>query len=137
MLSDGGLSPNDWQLEAIRYEDIPKRLAEHHVGIHFLQKGISEHTGSPTKIGEYWAVGLPVVITSNMSDNDEIIQEENVGVVIKSHTDKSYLDGFEKLQQLLADSQLSLRCRQTAENHCALVSACDKQLALYKQLVKN
>jgi glycosyltransferase involved in cell wall biosynthesis len=130
--------PDDiWSLRALANDEVPTFLAKHHVGIHFLRSGISEHTGSPTKIGEYWAVGLPVVITSNMSDNDTVVKNERVGVVLKEHNESAYLKAFEELQQLLKDPDLSKRCRKAAENHYALIPSCERQFALYQQLIEN
>ena len=135
-MSNSGLSQQDWQLEAISYQEMPERLAQCDVGIHFLQKGISEHSGSPTKIGEYWAVGLPVVITPNMSDNDLVVKEERVGVVVENHDELTYIHAFEQLSEILSKPNLAKDCRKSAERHYALDPACERQFALYQQLVK-
>lgn len=135
-LSQSGLSENDWQVEAVSYQEIPERLSKCDVGIHFLQKGISEHSGSPTKIGEYWASGLPVVITPNMSDNDIVAEKENVGVVVSEHSEEIYKQAFIKLSNLLNDKRLAERCRKAAESHYALSPSCNRQFALYERLLK-
>jgi hypothetical protein len=137
MLADGGLTNEDWKLNAVPYVEMPSYLTEHQAGLFFLTEGISEYGCSPTKIGEYWAVGLPVVTTPNVSDTDEIIRRERVGVIIKEHNKESYLQAFGELQKLLQDPELAVRCRQAAENHYALTPACERQFALYRQLVKN
>ncbi|MEM0502912.1 MAG: hypothetical protein QXE07_05255, partial [Thermoplasmata archaeon] len=38
---------------------------------------------SPIKNGEYWAMGLPVITTKDISVDSEIIERENVGYVLK------------------------------------------------------
>lgn len=38
---------------------------------------------SPIKNGEYWAMGLPVIITKDISDDSDIIQQNKTGVVIE------------------------------------------------------
>lgn len=137
MLTAGGLERNSWTLEPIPYIEMPQRLTAHQAGLFFLTEGISEHGCSPTKIGEYWAVGLPVITTPNVSDTDEIIRRERVGVIIKSHTEEAYLQSFTELQELLKTPQLALRCRRAAENHYALTPACERQLALYKKILND
>jgi glycosyltransferase involved in cell wall biosynthesis len=137
MLDDGGLEREAWTLEAVPYSEMPQRLVNFQAGLFFLTTGISEHGCSPTKIGEYWATGLPVVTTPNVSDTDEIIRRERVGVVIEKQTPENYLQAFAQLQELLADGELPARCRRAAENHYALNPACERQFALYRQLVKN
>ncbi len=136
-LSEGGLSEQDWQLESVPYTEMPKHLAKCDIGIHFLRKGISEHSGSPTKIGEYWAVGLPVIVTPNMGDVDVIVKDEEVGVVVEEYTENSYQKAIEELKKLLGDCNLKQKCRNAAEEHYALVPACERQIALYKNLVEN
>lgn len=137
MLNEGGLTNGAWTLDAVAYSEMPSHLINYQAGLSFLTEGISEHGGSPTKIGEYWAVGLPVVTTPNIGDTDEIIRCERVGVIIKEHNEESYLQAYEELRQLLKDSELSLRCRRAAETHYALAPACERQFALYKNLVED
>ena len=137
MLDDGGLERAAWKLAAIPYHEMPQRLTEHQAGLFFLTRGISEHGCSPTKIGEYWATGLPIVTTKGVSDTDEIVRRERVGVVVEDHTEASYLKAFDELRELLKDSELANRCRRSAEEHYALRSACDRQFALYEKLAKS
>jgi len=137
MLLKGDLPESDWNLRSIPYSEMPKYLAQHDVGIFFLKQGISEHGCSPTKIGEYWAVGLPVISTPNVSDTDEIIRRENVGVIIESQTKEAYISAFQTVRQLLKDPELPMRCRAAAEKHYALLPACKRQISLYEKLVKS
>lgn len=37
---------------------------------------------SPVKIGEYWAVGLPVAITPQLGDEHQFIENERLGIII-------------------------------------------------------
>lgn len=137
MLDDGGLAREVWKLEAVPYNEMPAHLAKFHAGLFFLTEGISEHGCSPTKIGEYWATGLPVVTTPNVSDTDEIIRRERVGVVVEKNDEKYYLEAFENLMKIIGGDELAVRCRQAAETHYALVPACERQFELYKSLLKN
>lgn len=135
MLDESGLAREAWRLEAISYSEMPFRLSEHKAGLFFLTEGISEHGCSPTKIGEYWAVGLPIVTTPNVSDIDEIIRDMRVGVIIKEHTENSYLKAYQELQQLILDPELTKSCRLAAENYYALNPACERQYKLYKMIL--
>ncbi len=137
VLDDADLPREAWSLEAIAYSEMASHLINYRAGLFFLTEGISEHGCSPTKIGEYWAVGLPVVTTPNVSDTDEIIRRERVGVIIKGHKEESYLEAYKELRHLLKDPELSMRCRRAAETHYALNSACERQFALYNDLIEN
>ena len=135
MLDESGLPREAWKLDAVPYIDMPKNLANYQAGLFFLTQGISEHGCSPTKIGEYWAVGLPVITTPNVSDIDSLIEQNGVGAIVREHTEDSYVKAFENLKEILKDSDLSAKCRKTAENYYALAPACERQFALYKQLI--
>ncbi len=137
MLSDGGLPESAWKLSAVPYAEMSEHLAKHDVGLFFLTEGISEHGCSPTKIGEYWATGLPVITTPNVSDTDEIIRRHKVGVVLENQTEAAYTNAFQELQELLKDSELATRCRQAAVEHYSLAPACERQIAIYEQLIKK
>jgi glycosyltransferase involved in cell wall biosynthesis len=135
MLTRGGLPADRWSLDTVPHAQMPRELAGHDAGLFFLTQGLSEHGCSPTKIGEYWASGLPVVTTPNVSDTDAIVREERVGVVVEDHTAGGYRKAARELRELLRDPGLRERCRRAAERHYSLDTACDRQLALYRRVL--
>lgn len=134
MLAGSGLAENTWSLGSVPYIEMPEQLSLSHAGLFFLSQGLSEHGCSPTKVGEYWAMGLPVITTPNVSDIDEIILRDRVGVIIRDHCDDEYRRAFRELMDLLKDPNLSGRCRRAAESHYALESACVRQMSLYEDV---
>jgi len=137
MLDSSGLDRAVWSVDAVSRDRMPDELANQDAGLFFLTRGLSEHGCSPTKIGEYWAMGLPVVTTANVSDNDEIIRRERVGVIVNDHTDAEYRRAVGELQALLRDPDLSSRCRRAAEEHYALTPACERQVSLYHRVMQG
>jgi glycosyltransferase involved in cell wall biosynthesis len=134
MLAAGGLPEALWESGFVPHPDMPARLATEDAGLVFLARGTSEVGCSPTKIGEYWACGLPVITTPGISDTDELIERFHCGVIVPEHTDAAYRRAGADLQDLLADSGLRARCRAAAEAHYALEPACDRQVRLYREL---
>lgn len=135
MLQASGLPEDRWRSGCLPHEAIPGELVEHEVGLFFLSRGLSEHACSPTKIGEYWAAGLPVVSTPNVSDSDAIIRQERVGVIVSDHTLEAYIRASRELWALLGDPELPRRCRAAAERHYALEPACERQWDLYARIL--
>ena len=129
-----GLPRAAWSIESITHAAMPEELARQDAGLFFLTQGLSEHGCSPTKIGEYWACGLPVVTTPNVSDTDEIIQRERVGVIVREHSPAGYRKALDELFELRGDPALPRRCRRAAEMHYGLGPACERQLELYRRL---
>jgi len=135
MIEEGGLPRQAWSLRSVAHHDMPSALEPQDVGLFFLARGSSEHGCSPTKVGEYWATGRPVVTTPNVSDLDDIITRHRVGVVVDGRTEAHYQEAFQRLRHLLEDPALPTRCRAAAEEHYALAPACERQLDLYDRLI--
>lgn len=134
MLDTSGLPREAWTVKALAHSEVPAELQRHDAGLFFLTEGLSEHGCSPTKIGEYWACGLPVVTTPNVSDTDAIVRNLRVGVVVRSQEAGAFERAAEELVDLLGDRELRTRCREAAENAYSLESSCLRQLNLYAQL---
>lgn len=135
MMRMGGLSEDAWSVDAVPHSAMPLWLADQDAGLFFLERGLSEHGCSPTKIGEYWAMGLPVVTTSNVSDTDDIIRRERVGIIVREHSDDAYRQAARELRSLLKEPELASRCRHAAETHYGLEPACKRQIDLYRELL--
>lgn len=61
------------------------------------------------KDGEYWAMGLPVIITQGISDDSDIIENENIGTVISSLSDDAYREAIVNIDRLLQTDKEILR----------------------------
>jgi hypothetical protein len=55
---------------------------------------------TPIKNGEYWALGLPVVIPANISDDSEIIENNNIGAILYSFNREAYKNSVVKIDTL-------------------------------------
>ena len=56
---------------------------------------------TPIKDGEYWALGLPVVITANISDDSQIISETAIGAVLQDLNVDAYHTAVQQIDHLL------------------------------------
>ena len=59
-------------------------------------------------------MGLPVVITKNISTDSALIAKHNAGYVLNELNDKEYQAAVEKIAGLLADSSHETRIRNIA-----------------------
>ncbi|MFL5906776.1 MAG: glycosyltransferase [Solirubrobacterales bacterium] len=136
-LDSSGLPADAWTSRFVPYRRLPGELAHNDAGLCFHSHGLSAPGGSSTKVGEYWAMGLPVISTPGLGDVDDIIREEGVGVMVRDLTDDAYREAFDELLRLLDDPQLSARCRDAAERHYGLDEACERQVAIYERLERE
>jgi len=63
------------------------------------------------KDGEYWAMGLPVIITKNISDDSEIIEKENIGYVLNELNKIEYKNAILAIDKLIDEDNQILRER--------------------------
>lgn len=135
MLDSSGLARDAWTLKELPHRAVPAELRLHDAGLLFWPVGLSEHGCSPTKVGEYWASGLPVVTSPNISDTDAIVRRDRVGVVVDPAREGSFEDGALELLLILADKDLAHRCRSAAVRVYSLEDSCRRQEHLYSSLV--
>jgi len=69
---------------------------------------------TPIKNGEYWAMGLPVVITKNISVDSDIISKEDIGYVLQALNEDEYLKAVQKINSLMSAPGLKEKIRQVA-----------------------
>ena len=75
---------------------------------------------TPIKDGEYWALGLPVVIPSNISDDSDLIAENRIGAVLTQFDSDSYEKAIRSIDSLLQQrehSHLSNQIRDIAVHY--------------------
>jgi glycosyltransferase involved in cell wall biosynthesis len=130
-----GVPDDAWSLVFVPHQEMAGALRRHTAGLLFQATGISSQVGSPTKIGEYWACGLPVVTTPLVGDVEGAIHEESVGVIIPRDTDDACRAGARQLRDLLQDPDLGLRCRRAAERLYDLNQGVAVQLGLFQKIV--
>jgi glycosyltransferase involved in cell wall biosynthesis len=132
----GGLPGDLWSSKFVSYEELPRELSRYDAGFCFHAHTLSAAGGSSTKVGQYWAMGLPVIATAGLGDVDDILRAERVGVIVADHSDDAYRGALGELRALLRDPGLAARCRAAAERHYGLDDACSRQLAVYRGLAQ-
>lgn len=115
------LTPHDSEIvrRKLMCEGIPSSnyylsYASHHVVPDFLsaadfafapcKPSPSSKFCSPVKIGEYWASGLPVLLTSGVGDDSRIIESEGGGFTFDLTVDGSLAKALQSLRRLLEQS---------------------------------
>jgi glycosyltransferase involved in cell wall biosynthesis len=79
------VSTENIRIVSSSYKDVHKYLMAGDVGIILYKKEFSSIGRSPTKLGEYWACGLPMVSAKGLGDLDEIIEKYPTGGALMNH----------------------------------------------------
>jgi glycosyltransferase involved in cell wall biosynthesis len=135
-LRAAGVSPEDYNVCYARPEALPTILAASDAGISFIRATYSKRASSPTKIGEYLAAGLPLVMNSGIGDCDQMLNEHRLGAMIQDYSDSEYRRAAHELTALLAGNDTSRRCREFAEQELSLSSiGGPRYAAVYERLL--
>lgn len=127
--------PAEWVIyESAEYREVPKWLTTAHVGLAFYRSGYSRMATCPTKVGEYLACGLPVVVNQGVGDLEDTVVGCRVGVVVPSFTEEAYDRAVHDLAALLKDPHLPARCRKVASERFSLRRGADDYRNVYEQL---
>ncbi|MDD4910405.1 MAG: glycosyltransferase family 4 protein [Candidatus Omnitrophica bacterium] len=131
------LDPAHITITRAEHEDVPGYLNNADVGLAFYKPGYSRKGCCPTKVGEYLACGLPVVINEGIGDMDRIIEEEWVGSVISGFNSFEYARAVNSMQGLLGKADvLRQRCRAAAEKYFSLEQGTERYIRIYRELLK-
>ena len=85
----------------IKHSEIPRYLSLGDFAINPQFPVPSKRYGSPIKNGEYWAMGLPIVISPSISDDSDIIQENDIGVVVNQQQKSMLEDAIRQMDYFL------------------------------------
>lgn len=100
------------------HDDIRQYLSLGDFAINPVKSVPSKRYCTSIKDGEYWAMGLPVIISPGISDDSEIIEREKTGVVMDFSKKENFENAIFCLEELFASKpDLQRRIRNTAEKY--------------------
>jgi|SRR5688572_27053085 len=115
LMTERGISPDQYTVKAVVPADVPSYLAASDVGIAFIRSCFSKQASSPTKNAEYLACGLPLIINAGVGDSDAIVSDAEIGAVVENLTDADYSRAITTVQKLLTNREaLRVAARHTA-----------------------
>lgn len=129
-----GLTPAEVTVRSIPYGEMPEWLSLADAAVLFRRPSYSLKGVSPTKVGEFIACGVPVVLNAGIGDSDGIVGGHRVGVLVFRLEPGEYSRAAEALLDLLGDPMLRARCRAVAEEF-ALERGISRYAETYAALV--
>lgn len=132
-----GVSRAHYDVRHAPHAEVAGWLAAADAGLALILSAPSKRGSSPVKVGEYLAVGLPVVMTPGIGDYSALVERERLGVVIETLVPDAYRESAERLSTLLAEGDaLRRRCRAAAvENFSLDEVGATRYQSVYEQLL--
>jgi glycosyltransferase involved in cell wall biosynthesis len=105
--------------KGIMHQDVPKYLTIGDFAINPVKPVPTKKYCTSLKDGEYWATGLPIVITKNISDDSEIIRNSGYGYVLQTLNSQEYQRAIFAIDDLIGGNIMELRqkIRKIAEKY--------------------
>ena len=109
--------------------NIPKYISISNLGIFFIKPVYSKKASSPVKMGEFLAMNIPVIVNTNVGDNDFILNkiEDVISIDLANPSKKE----IKKVNDLLTKKS---NLRNIANHSLSLETAINTYYNLYKQL---
>lgn len=114
LLINAGLQPDDFHIsEAHGAHEVAAWLSAADIGLTAIPPFPSQRYRSPVKTGEYLMCGIPYITCKGVSEDDSWAEEHRVGIVVESLNQDSARSISSEIDQLLEETDLRNRCRET------------------------
>lgn len=97
-------------IDYVRQEEVPKFLSVSDFAFSLIRPSASRRYCSPIKNGEYWANGLPVLLTKGVGDDEQIILDHRAGIII-DFVNEEYDTPLRAMKKMLGEGRPSLESR--------------------------
>jgi glycosyltransferase involved in cell wall biosynthesis len=118
-------------VRSARRDEVPGLVAAADYGLLFGTEGTSALARSPVKLGEYMALGLPVVTDRVIGDVARIIEESGAGVLVDGFDPEAYSEALDQVRQLRPDKH---RWRSSFDRWFSLPEGVRRYASIYEQL---
>ncbi len=129
---EADLNPEVVVSKFVSHSEIQKYLSVGDFALTPVKSVPTKKLCTPIKDGEYWALGLPVVITPNISDDSDIIESNDIGAIINSLDSEGYRSAIKKIDTLLHQDREELQ--QKIRNIAIQYRSLDIAKNIYKEI---
>jgi len=104
-------------------------------GVFFIKACFGKKGSAATKLGEFLACGVPVIINDGVGDSGWIVKQHRVGVVLDDVTCGDFERSLSAVRALFSDRDVQARCRETAQRYFDMATGVWKYNQLYRNLM--
>ena len=126
-----GINKDCILVKSAKRNDVPQYISCFDVSLFFIKPLYSKNGSSPTKMAEILACGVPVISNINIGDVDEIIEENNCGILVPSFTKEAYKKTIDEMDTL---SNSPMFYREVAQQNFSLEKGVDSYHKIYAYL---
>ena len=126
-----GIEPDEMIVVSGRREEMPALIASGDIGVSIIAPTFAAKASCPTKVGEMFAMGVPVIANSGVGDMAKMIGEGGVGAVVDRFDDAAYAEAIANVER---DRTSPQEVRAAARRWFALEDGVDRYDAIYRSI---
>lgn len=116
------------------FADMPRFIRLFDAGLFFIRPALSKRGSAATKLAEFLACGVPVMINAGVGDSGTIVREGRVGVVLSTVDEEALEQSLPDARALLSDSAVGDRCRKVARERFDVEQGVEQYRRVYERL---
>lgn len=132
-----GIPEGRLTLTTASFDEMPQIMQTMDVGVFFIRRCFSKRASAATKLAEFLACSVPVIINDGIGDSGAIVRGNDVGVVLDDASPATFEATAVDFDRVLSDVTIRARCRQTAERLFSLADGVARYASLYEQLAEQ
>lgn len=130
-----GVPPGVLVITRAAFADMPRFTRLVDAGMFFIRPSPSTRASAPTKLAEFLACGVPVIINDGAGDSGAIVGDGGAGVVLATLDAASFERSLPAVRAALGDGAMRERCRALAAQRFDVDRGVELYGRLYRQLV--
>jgi glycosyltransferase involved in cell wall biosynthesis len=103
-LSEAGFQPTSFHVARVENSEVPSYLSAADFAFSLARPAPNRKYLSPVKNGEYWASGLPILISETGGDDDAIAEKNRAGVIFEI-TEPSIRSGLDAIREIISNGR--------------------------------
>jgi glycosyltransferase involved in cell wall biosynthesis len=128
-----GLEPEFLRVRSASRDEVPFLAGAADFGLFFVRPVPSKKGGSPTKMGELLALGLPIATNSDVGDVEHLLAELEAGAIVHSFSDASYREALDRLDAMPFYPE---GIRERARARFDLAAAVERYDTIYRDMLR-
>jgi glycosyltransferase involved in cell wall biosynthesis len=135
-IAENNISESRIIIKTVAHSQIPVELNDSDIAFFFIPIQYSKIASSPTKMGEMLSAGLPIITGDKIGDVTALIEDNNIGVVLKEYTETEIITAVQKVINLndTEKNELMDRCLATAEDYFSIEKGIKKYAEIYESI---
>lgn len=133
--ADAGLDWSRLVLASADFADMPALVRLFDAGVFFMKPVFAQKGSAATRLAEFLACGVPVIVNDGVADSSAIVRAERVGLVLPDTSPASFAASLAEVRALLDDADLRGRCRALAVRLFDADRGAERYAALYRRIL--